>query len=389
MRYQEAVDREKQYSMDEKKGRIAIFISYSGQGGVERMVNNLAGGFLDEGHEVDMVIARTRGIHLNTIPEAARQIRLGSQHTFSSLPGLVRYLRREKPDALLAVKDRAMKVAVLARYLSGFRGRLVGRIGTTPSEALSSKGLIRRTFWFSGMRLFYPGIDHIVGISEGVVDDIRSITGMPLSKLSVAPNPVVSSDLLAATKLPVDHPWFTEKKIPVIMGIGRLTEQKDFSTLIRAFALVREQTPCRLVILGEGNQRKMLQQLITSLNLEDVVSLPGFVTNPYPWLSRSSLFVFSSRWEGLGNVLIESLALGVPVVSTDCRSGPREILHGGKYGELVAVGDWEKLAEAMIRTLRQPLPPEFLKEASAEYSVQSSSRRYLEIMIDDHPGRGP
>lgn len=350
------------------------------------MVNNLAQGFLDEGFGVDMVIARTRGAHLDTIPKGARQIRLGREHTYSCLPGLVRYLRREKPDALLAVKDRAIKVAVIARFLSGFKGRLVGRIGTTVSEAISGKGLFRKWFWYQNMRLFYPAVDHIVAVSEGVATDIRSITGPKTTLISVIPNPVITGDLLAASAERPDHPWCTEGQIPLILGIGRLTEQKDFSTLINAFAVVREQTSCRLAILGEGRQRFKLQELIASLGLEDTVILPGFVTNPYAWISTASLFVLSSRWEGSPNVLTEALALGVPVVSTDCPSGPREILQGGKYGELVSVGDWKALAEAMDRTLEKPLPPGILKKATLPYTVQVSSKKYIEILMEGSHG---
>lgn len=361
--------------------RIAIFISFSGQGGVERMINNLAQGFLDAGIRVDMVIARAHGEHLEAVPEGVNQIRLGKRHTLSSLPELARYLKMEKPDALLAVKDRGIKVAVMARRLSGFKGRLVGRIGTTVSEAISGKGPLRRWAWYTGMRLFYTHTDHIVAVSDGVGEDIMSITGLPPSRVTTVANPVISGELMERSREAVNHPWFTDGNIPTILGVGRLTEQKDFTTLIRAFALVRERSACRLAILGEGRQREQLQELISSLGLNDDVLLPGFEPNPYAWITASSLFVLSSKWEGSPNVLTEALALGRPVVSTDCRSGPREILQDGKFGELVAVGDFRRLAEAMVRTLENPLPPETLKEASANHTMEASSMKYLEHLL--------
>ncbi|MDF1526222.1 MAG: glycosyltransferase [bacterium] len=360
--------------------RIAVFIFFSGQGGVERMITNLAQGFLDTGFGVDMVQARTRAEHLDSIPEGVRQIRLGTKHTFSTLPGLARHLRRENPSALLAAKDRAIKVAILARWLSGSRVRLVGRIGTTVSEAISGKNPIRRWLWYTGMRLFYPSADHIVAVSEGVARDLRSITGIAPTRITAVRNPVVSAKILEAAAEPVEHPWFICKEVPVILGMGRLTEQKDFGTLVKAFGLVKEERPCKLIILGEGRQRNPLREIILSLGLGADVDLPGFMSNPHAWMSRSSFFVLSSRGEGSPNVLTEALALGVPSVSTDCPSGPREVLAGGKFGPLVSVGDHIALALAMEQVLDNPLPPGRLKEAAEDYSVEKSTMGYLDAL---------
>ncbi len=365
--------------MKEKQSDIAIFISFSGQGGVERMVNNLAQGFLNEGFRVDMVIARARGEHLTFIPEGVRQIRLGSRHTFSALPGLTRYLKNNNPAVLLAVKDRAIRTAVLARWLSGSRAVLAGRLGTTVSAALEGRGRLRRWLWFSGMKLFYHRVGRIVAVSRGVADDILSITGLPPERVHVVPNPVVTPRIYSMAREAAPHPWLIEPDIPVIIGAGRLTRQKDFTTLLRAFAAVRESRDCRLVILGEGEQRGKLKSLAASLGVMDSFNLPGFVANPYSWLARCSMFVLSSRWEGSPNVLKEALALGTPVVSTDCPSGPREILSDGRYGILVPTGDNEDLAKAMLQTLDAPLPARTLKEAVDNYTVEKSVKGYLEV----------
>lgn len=358
---------------------IAIFISFSGQGGVERMVNNLAQGFLDKGFAVEMVIARARGEHLANIPEGVLQIRLASRHTFSALPELMRYLKNNQPSVLLAVKDRAIRTAVVARWLSGSRVRLVGRIGTTVSAALEGKGQLRRWSWFTGMKFFYRRAERIVAVSKGVAEDIISITGLPRERVAVLPNPVVTPQLHNWAKEPAPHPWLTDPVVPVIMGAGRLTKQKDFETLIRAFAIVRGKKDCRLIILGEGDLREDLRTLIVSLELNHSVDLPGFYVNPYSWLGRCSLFVLSSRWEGSPNVLKEALALGIPVVSTDCPSGPREILGAGRYGFLVPVGDHRAMAKAILKTLEAPLPARDLKDAADDYTVEKSVMGYLEV----------
>jgi glycosyltransferase involved in cell wall biosynthesis len=365
--------------MDQSRPDIAIFISFSGQGGVERMVNNLAQGFLNEGLRVDMVIARARGEHLVSIPEGVRQVKLGSRHTFSALPALTRYLRSEDPAVILAVKDRAIRTAVLARWLSGSRAALAGRLGTTVSAALQGRGRLRRWFWFTGMKVFYHRVGKIVAVSKGVADDILSITGLPPDRVSVVPNPVVTPRVYSLAAEPAPHPWLTEPNIPVIIGAGRLTRQKDFSTLIRAFAVVREKRDCRLVLLGEGEQREEITSLAASLEMTDSFCLPGFVANPYSWLARCSLFVLSSRWEGSPNVLKEALALGIPVVSTDCPSGPREILDNGRYGILVPMGNHEALATAILQTLENALPDRTLKEAVRNYTVEKSVEGYLKV----------
>lgn len=360
--------------------RIAIFISFSGQGGVERMINNLAGGFLDSGYRVDMIIARADGDHLAAIPAGVNQIRLGTRHTLTALPGLIRYLRKEKPHVLLAVKDRAIRTAVMARWLSGVVVLLVGRIGTTVSAALAGQGPLRRWSWFKGMKLFYRRVDRIVAVSRGVAEDIITITGMPLNRVVVVSNPVVTSRLDVLAAEPVPHPWLKDPDVPVIMGAGRLTPQKDFGTLLRAFALVKESRACRLVIIGEGKLRAQLQSQADALGVGSLFHMPGFAPNPYMWIARCSVFVLSSRWEGSPNTLTEALALGVPVVSTNCRSGPKETLEDGRYGSLVPIGNEREMARAIQDTLDNPLPRATLQKAVRRFTVEESVEGYLRVL---------
>jgi glycosyltransferase involved in cell wall biosynthesis len=361
--------------------KIAIFASFSGKGGVERMIVNLCEGLVALNCQVHLVIVKAQSKHLDSLPSTVNVVKLPAAHTMSSLPALVTYLRRERPIALLAAKDRANQVAVIAKHLPGVSTRVVVRMGTTVSAALAGQSLIRKWLWYLPMRLIYPLADAIVAVSHGVAHDLSKIAGLPLERIQVIPNPVITPGLARLAVEPVAHPWFGNKRTPVILGIGRLTRQKDFSTLIKAFATVRAKRQCRLLIIGEGRDRLALEALAAELGLRDDVNLPGFVENPYAYMSRSALFVLSSLWEGSPNVLTEALALGVPVVATDCPSGPREILAGGRHGHLVPMGDPEALAKAILETLANPPEKDALVAAVREYTSSVSSKRYLDALL--------
>lgn len=360
--------------------RLAIFVSFSGHGGVERMVANLAGGLLDLGIAVDLLVARATGGHLGAIPRAVRVVPLGVRHTHSALPVLTAYLRQERPAAMLAAKDRAIRVATVARRLARQRVRLVGRLGTTVSAALQGRTAFTRRVWFLAMRGFYRHLDALVAVSQGVADDVRAITGLPEERVLVIRNPVVTPELTRLAAQPREHPWLREAKLPVVVGMGRLTRQKDFPTLLRAFSRVRAERPCRLIILGEGRDRAGLEALAEALGVRADVDLPGFAENPYPYLASASLFVLSSVWEGSPNALTEAMALGTPVVATDCPSGPRELLRGGSVAPLVPLGQVEALARAMLAQLERPTAAASLREAVRDYDVAVSARAYARAL---------
>jgi len=190
------------------------------------------------------------------------------------------------------------------------------------------------------IRWFYPWASKVVAVSEAARSDLLAVAGLQPDSIQVINNPVVTPRLFERAKVPLDHPWFAAGEPPVILGVGRLVTAKNFPLLLRAFALVRKEQPARLVILGDGEQRQVLE---------------WFVDNPYPYMARAGAFVLSSSFEGLPTVLIEALALGVPVVSTDCPSGPSEILQQGRWGALVPVDDERALAEGILQALRQPV----------------------------------
>ena len=362
--------------------RLALVVSFSGTGGVEGNIFKLIPALLEAGVAVDLL-----GIFKMPIPAALqfqhphyRLMDLGVTHSMLITPALMRYLKANPGVPLLVAKDRAIRMAILARALSGARNRLVGQLNTHLSAALAGKPALQRWWRTWPMAWFYPKIDAVVAVSQGVAEDTHRLTGLPLARLPVIRNPVINQALFDLSRAPVEHPWFQDPQVPVILGAGRLTRQKDFPTLIQALARVRQQRPCRLVILGEGPDRAALEQLTAGLQVQDAVWLPGHVDNPYAYMLRSRLFALSSRWEGSGNVLTEAMALGVPVVSTDCPSGPAEMLEQGRFGPLVPVGDADALAQAILQTLEQPLPPDTLQSAVTDYRVEVSARHYIGVL---------
>ena len=363
---------------------LAIFASFSGTGGVERMLINLIRGFVDLGQPVDLVLVRAESPHLARLPGSVGLVPLVTNHTLLAAPALARYLRERRPAALLAAKDRAGRTAVLARALAGTGTPVALRLGTNLSTAMAGRAAVSRWLRYLPIRLLYPRIERIIAVSAGVADDTARIAGVPRASIAVIRNPVITPELTAQSLAPCPHPWLDDTGpytgVPVICAAGRLQHQKDFPTLIRAFARVRAGRDCRLLVLGEGNARPRLAALIAELGLRDQVALVGFQANPYPYLARAALFVLSSAWEGSPNVLTEAMALGIPVVATDCPSGPAEILDGGRFGPLVPVGAVESLAAAMAATLDRPLPAALLREAVSEYEQGRSARRYLEVM---------
>ncbi|HEY9644103.1 MAG TPA: glycosyltransferase, partial [Coleofasciculaceae cyanobacterium] len=215
-------------------------------------------------------------------------------------------------------------------------------------------------------------------VSQGVADDLAQLLNVPLEKIKVIYNPIVTPDLLLKAREPIHHPWFAPNQLPVILGAGRLMHQKGYPILIRAFAQVRQQYPCRLVIIGNETDYKLeLKALAQSLGVAEDIDMPGFQSNPYAYMGNATIFVLSSLFEGLPSVLIEAMATGTPVVSTDCKSGPAEILDNGKYGQLVPVGDADKLAEAILATLANPLQPEMLQQRAQDFTVEAIAQEYL------------
>lgn len=361
--------------------RLAIFLPSLAGGGAERVSLSLAREIASRGIAVDLVLSRLAGPYVSEVPDSVRIVHLEASRVSTSLPGLVRYLRRDRPDAMLTVMSHANVVGIAAARISRTSTRVVTSEHDTLSQVTERTARRRARLMPYLVARAYPRADAIVAVSSGVADDLAKTTGLARGDIDVIYNPVVTPEVEKATNQIPDHPWFTPGQPPVVLGVGRLAQKKDFPSLMRAFAQIRERSPARLVILGEGPDRDDLDRLARELSIEGAVSMPGFVENPLAYLRASSVFVLSSRWEGLPTVLIEALYCGVPVVATDCPSGPREILADGKYGELVPVGDVRAIADGLDRGLRGELPRPPV-ESWRPYELGRVTDRYLDVLFE-------
>lgn len=357
--------------------RIALFLPTLEGGGAERMMAQLASGFSKLGIRVDLILVKAEGVYLSQIPPEVRIIDLKSQRNLGSLPGLVRYLRAEKPQVLLSALDLTNLIAVLATSIAKVKTKVILSIQSTVSR--QHRSMIGKRLERILLSWIYPWADSIVAVSKGSAEDLAQYTGIDLGRICTIHNPVITPELEEKARKPVDHPWFRRDRIPVILAVGRLTKAKDYPTLFRALARVKQTHLVRLVVLGEGEERANLEHLADQLGITSDIDMPGFTTNPFAYMSKVKLYVLSSIWEGLPSAMIEAMACGCPIVSTDCQSGPDEILSGGEYGYLVPVGDSEALADAIVKVLsgetRYP-PPGWLEQ----YELMPVLHQYLKVM---------
>ena len=296
---------------------------------------------------------------------------------------LARRLSAARPAVLYPVGETANLLALAARTLSDAPTRVVaGLHAAAPGRraAAGEGGRWRARLLTRGIRRTLHRVDGIVAVSRGLADEWAEEAAVPRSRIATVHNPVVGRDISALAASPLHHPWFREDGPPLILGAGRLAPQKDFETLLRAFAAARRRRPARLAILGDGAGLPALRGLADRLGVRREVLFPGFTRNPFAWMARAGVFALSSKWEGFGNVLAEALACGCPVVSTDCRSGPAEILDGGTYGRLVPVGDPPALAAAILATLDRPPERDFLRRRGARFSEDRGLRGYARFV---------
>lgn len=359
---------------------IAFYLPSLRGGGAERVTVTLASGFVARGHAVDIVLAQAEGAYLSDLHPDVRVVDLRARRVLSSLPGLVRYLRRARPQAIMSSMWHANIIVILGRWLSGSKARLVVREASTPSINMATLPAWQRGAYRRLIGSHYRMADCIIAPSSGVAMDLHQYIGLAPEKIAVVPNPVIHPGLFEKAQLPPSHPWFVEDALPVILSVGRLGAEKDFPTLVRAFARVQARYPARLMILGEGSERPLLENLARELGIAETVAFPGFVDNPWSYMSRAAVYVLTSRFEGLPGALIEAMAMGCPVVATDCPSGPREILADGKYGQLVPVGDVEALSLAILDTLKKPRQP-YPEAAFAPFRLERVLDTYEQLLM--------
>ncbi len=363
-----------------KTNKLAIYLPSLGGGGAEKVMVTLANAFAGRGLQVDMVLAQAEGPYLEQVAGDVTIVNLDASGAAASLPGLVRYLRRERPCALLSALNYANVVALLARKLAGVATRVVvSERSVISEEAMIYRGMTHKVVYLL-VRLFYPWADGIITVSHSAAHSLSHFAAIPLSAITPIYNPFHLEEMQHLAAQPLSHPWFAPGEPPVVLSAGRLSQQKDQHSLISAFARVRTSRRIRLMLLGEGRLRSALENHARTLGLsDDDIAMPGFVENPFPYMRRAALFALTSRLEGLPGVLVQAMACGTPVVATDCPGGSREILEDGRWGRLVPVGDVETLAAAIEATLDEPVHPNGLQRVR-DFSAEQAVDAYLDVL---------
>lgn len=342
---------------------------------------HIARGLAEEGLRVDLVLAAAKGPYLRQVPPNVRVVDLGARRVITSLPALVGYLRAERPAALLSALAHANVIALWAKILSFTKTRVVVTVHSTLS--LSTRFSPRKrdrlvpllTHWS------YKWASKVVAVSKGSAQDLIKIADLKPDLVEVIPNPVITTELLEKGRMPVDHGWFGDRSMPLLVTVGRLTAAKNYGLLLDAFGQARKQRPMRLVFLGDGEERTTLESKVVALGLSDDVSMLGYVENPWAYMAKADMFVLSSKWEGLPTVLVEALALGTKVVSTDCDYGPRELLKDGRLGWLCPSGDASALAQAILSALSQDKKDVPIAELEA-FRLSVAVHRYKELLLE-------
>lgn len=367
--------------------KISLLITDLYGGGTERVVVNLANGFHLRGYSVDVLLLKADGELLGVLDPGIRVVDLHVSRLRWTLLPLVRYLRRERPSAILANIWPLTLYVILARWLSLVPTRLVLVEHTTWS---CSELLARPTLGWQvrkSMNFFFPLADHIVAVSKGAADDLARFADLPRSSISVIYNPIVDTAKEHQSELPTAPAGWCFGSHKRVLAVGTLKDIKDHATLLDTFARLRLKVNARLLILGEGECRADLEAQIKRLGLKDDVFMPGFSPDPAPYFRHADLHVLTSKGEGFGNVIVEALAAGTPVVSTDCPSGPREILADGQFGRLVPVGDAQALATAMAESLEVTHDHAALMERAQFFSIDRAVDQYLQLLLPNEAGK--
>jgi glycosyltransferase involved in cell wall biosynthesis len=341
------------------------------------MFVSLANTIASDGTPVDLVVGSAGGPNVNRVTDAVRLVNLKSSRMLRSLRPLSAYLERERPDVLLSTLEEANVVALAARALARVPVRVVLRVACVGSEVqrqVDMKG--RLIIRLHGAVLRFA--DQVVAISNGVAADLRRMTAVDAAKLQVIYNPAFSDDLLELADRPPGHPWL-EGQTPVVLGVGRLDAIKNFGALLRAAAIARRRVPLRVVIAGDGPEKGALQAQAQALGLQDDAAFPGYVGNPYPLIKRAAVLAVPSLTEGFGNVIVEALALGTPVVATRCAGGPSEILDDGRWGRLVPLHDDEAMATALIEAMAQGRRADTIGRAR-DFALEPVTAKYRQAL---------
>ena len=298
-----------------------------------------------------------------------------------SLPSLIRYIKDRQPDLMISAGTFENLTAILAvagaraentRLLVSERNPLAVRIGNR-----TNRPSWRWRYLAEALRHFYTEATRVIAISNALARDIHAVLDIDPEHIATVYNPIVTSNDIGRTRPIPEHPWLQQNDIPVILAVGRLQRQKDFSTLLTAFGELLKQQDARLVFLGDGPERENLLGQARAQGIHEKVAFLGYMTNVQDFMAHANVLVVSSRYEGGPSVIIEALAAGCQVVSTDCPGSPREMLRDGELGALVPIESPAALAHATLHTINNPVPREKLLSGAVDFTIERAADGYL------------
>lgn len=361
--------------------KVALFVSNLRGGGAERVIVILANSFHKLGYDVDLILVQAIGPYLKEVHDGVNVISLNKSKNIFSLFPFIKYLKKERPYVVLSTLLQVSIITVLARKLSGVKTKVVLR--ETINVSADAQFNKNKSEQFIGLfrKWAIKNADKIVAPSIGVGEDLKTRYNLEDAKVNVVFNPLEINRMIENSSFSTPLLEEIDETIPILLAVGRLSWQKNFDVLIQAFEKVSKSTRACLIILGEGEERKVLENMIKAKGLKDRVFMPGFMENPFPYFKRAAVFILSSRYEGMPNALIQAMVFQTQIVSTDCPSGPREILEGGKYGCLVGVGDVNSIAVGIEKGLNQELLTPSHDLIIERFESRSIAQKYLQILI--------
>jgi glycosyltransferase involved in cell wall biosynthesis len=363
-----------------KKPRIAIILPNLNGGGAERVNVNIANSFSLRGYSVDMVLLSATGDLLAELSPKVRLIDLKTKRIRGALLPLMTYIRKRRPDAILVSMWPLTIIALLSRVIAFIPTRMFVVEHTTWSRDPIASSVTGRWIVSTSMRLVFSLASGIITVSKGAADDLSIFAKIERKLITVIYNPIVGIKLSTVNEQLEPYEWWSGSHYRII-AVGNLSKSKNFSLLLMAFYHLRKNINAKLLILGEGSCRPLLEAQAKQLGIESNLFMPGFIKNPSLYFSRANLHVLSSNVEGFGNVIVEALAAGTPVVSTNCKSGPSEILCNGQFGKLVPVGDFLGLAAAMSESLSKSHDLESLKARAQDFSIEKAVDNYEKLLM--------
>lgn len=378
--------------IDQKNALLSFFIPDLTVGGAEQVTVNIINGLSERGYNIELLVSKRKGNLQSRIGDGVSVVELSPSNTSvfgvaAHVVSLARYLRRKQPAALFSHLAHVSVVCLAVHRITGTDTAVIPT--HHKSYRITTNRSLKDRIVQGLVPYLYPSAIRIIAVSEGVADDIAEHTSLDRWDISVLHNPVHVDEVRERSRQSIEHEWLDDESIGVVLFVGRIEDQKNLKAWLRAFKRIHERNPdTRAIIVGKGSRHKSVSEFAERLGIDHIVSMPGYVENPYAYMRKASVFMLSSRFEGLPTVLIESLACGCPVVATDCPSGPREILADGKYGTLAPVGDIDGLVDGVIETLADPISEDLLEKRADDFapdSVLDDYERFLETYVFKKP----